>query len=686
MKPAFPGARIAALVVATAVATIAVADGPVERVPVDSGLTEQTEVRRLFIDVEAVDGKGHPMPGLTKDDFKLRLNYLWRKIETVDDLCPCAGADGAQPVERDAARAEVTAREIETRWILYLEFGQLPEGARSAAVDEARRWVTEVKQPDDEAMVVLAATGPGIRELSPFTTDAAVLEAALDEAESMAAEVDPFPSQFGGRLDLCASGAVSCYYTGRKEYYQAERSLMTLLGFLTRMEAVPGRKAMLLFHLNLSMFPGRLYAHPGDPRGAVGLDGQDTALVPDLIDLTSEVGAAATVARTEVYPIVFGRGRWAVNFGANVADSTGGEHNRLASEVSDLADSAGRGCKCIYRIGVEPPSAKSRLYRVKVRINGRSLESRYKVHFLTRADKWSRTAASVLTNPEDAWDLDVAAALVPVAVRDGEWEMKVQVAVDLDDLELSTTGEDEKWEWEVGALLARHVETGTAEVHEMLGLSRLLRNEASSSFTIHERLFEGLPSGEYELRAYVRDRNGERIGGVREWISLPAATPKRAGVAGPVALLSRGHHRTESLPMRAGSKTIELTREQERGEEWLPLGLVGDPDGEELRLVSWFCPYGRPLKKKPPLVPPRRTVVGTDEDSGVSRSFPASDPDAKSCTQAVDLVDTSTLPEGSYEYSLESPDGQVGAVTFAVGAGEAGAAPGAPPGDPSGIR
>ena len=40
------------------------------------------------------------------------------------------------------------------------------------------------------------------------------------------------------------------------------------------------------------------------------------------------------------------------------------------------------------------------------------------------------------------------------------------------------------------------------------------------STVLHERLFEGLAPGEYELRAFVRDRKADRFGSMRTTIRL----------------------------------------------------------------------------------------------------------------------------------------------------------------------
>ena len=56
----------------------------IEPIPVD--LTERTERSLLLLDVEAVDKQGRPLLGLKKEELKIRVNYVWRKIYSLDDL------------------------------------------------------------------------------------------------------------------------------------------------------------------------------------------------------------------------------------------------------------------------------------------------------------------------------------------------------------------------------------------------------------------------------------------------------------------------------------------------------------------------------------------------------------------------------------------------------------------------
>jgi hypothetical protein len=531
-------------VVLAAAARAAAADrdaGEADTVPIHVDLTEQAEVRRLLIDVEVLDEEGRPMPGLGREDFRVRLDYLWRRLLSVDDLCACT-ADGAAEPPADPLLASVVRRETTPRFVLYLDLSQLdPTGLREAT-ERAAWWVRHSLPAGAQAMVAAHLRGAGVQELSPFVSETGPLLAALDRLARGAEGSDPFPAAYGARLDMCWSGTVSCYYTGRKEYWQSRASLLALIGFLTRMEQEPGRKVLLLFHRNLTMLPGRMYAAPpGRP-----LD--DADLVPDLIDLVDEVGAAATSGRTEIHPLVVGGGAtWTVNLGANVADRSGGDYNRGAHDLDRVLDAVSRGCPCIYRLGLEPPGERSHVYRVKVVVRGRALPHRQRVQSLTGEDRWAHRVAAVLTNPEDSWPLPLRASLVPGPRDRRGFGLTARVGLDLTDL---AVGEGAR-EWEVGALLAEQRETRTGRVWELAGYARLAAEApALPSLVLHEHVLEGLRPGRYELRAWAYDRTAGIYGGARTEIELPSAMQVPAS--------TEGDHRKAALPLRDRPDVLEV--------------------------------------------------------------------------------------------------------------------------------
>jgi len=338
-------------------------DGDEPRVePIEIGFTEHTGRSLLFLDVEAVDGQGRPMAGLTKSQFKIRVNYVWRKIYSVDDLCPCSETEGlvVEAKTDPGAAARLELARTPPHFVLYFDYSQLAGAGREQAVEEAKIWARDVMQPEDRVMVVAYATDAGLRTLTELTGDRDAVLGAIEAGAADPDMVDPFPAEFAERQALCDTGTVSCYNVGRREYFHARRSLDVLKNFLTELDQIPPRKTMLLFHENATIFPGR---HYGDGvyywpesiwdrlntfRGADEFELRsirrraNSALVPDLLELSQEVAGSATASRTMVYPLACGTARtWPVNMGANLADSTGGDYNRIPAEVGPLLAEAG---------------------------------------------------------------------------------------------------------------------------------------------------------------------------------------------------------------------------------------------------------------------------------------------------------------------------------------------------------
>ena len=57
---------------------------------------------------------------------------------------------------------------------------------------------------------------------------------------------------------------------------------------------------------------------------------------------------------------------------------------------------------CFYRIGLRiDERSKSKVFRTKIKVKGRELRSRYRVQYVTEADRWMRKAQSILENPAD---------------------------------------------------------------------------------------------------------------------------------------------------------------------------------------------------------------------------------------------------------------------------------------------
>jgi VWFA-related protein len=276
--------------------------------PPASGLIERSEVRLMLLEVEAIDKEGQPLRGLTLADFTVHLGGRRAVIESVDDLCDCAGRapDGSGgPAIRASAHggaeapspsgsapdpAAPTADAGSDRFVLYLDFGQMALDGRHEAIEAARHWITRIRQPGEQAMMVAYVTDRGVGVLQPFTDSPAELLKALDQAERNLGMVDHFAVQLERRLEDCTLDPGTCWSSSRQEYDHGRRSLTALQKFLAHLAIEPGRKTVLYFHENGLMSPGRIY-------------GQREL---DQVNLVDRVGAEATSSRAVIYPVKVG--------------------------------------------------------------------------------------------------------------------------------------------------------------------------------------------------------------------------------------------------------------------------------------------------------------------------------------------------------------------------------------------
>jgi VWFA-related protein len=654
--------------------------------PIPTPLVEKTGISLMLLDVEVTDEQGNPVPGLTKEDFFLKLNGKRREIYSVDDLCGCgrdaaltaAGAGESEetppsPVAEPVAAAAATYGEEEpVRFVLYLDFSQLRQDGRENALREAERWVRETMQPADEAMIVAYSTTTGLMELSPFTTDRERLLEVLEHAAGDPGLVDPFPVLFFSRVEECERCCSNCRLpvpcrhcctictdNARAEYFHGRRALRALKRLLGKMEAVPGRKALLLFHQNGIIYPRMFYPLPESDLG-------------DHVSLLDEVGAGATTSRTAVFPTYTGDNpamfdplaTQAVNLGANLADFTGGEHNRSVEAVPAMLDRAGRGCACIYRIAIRPPRIdKGKIYRAAIWAADRRVSNSYRVQYLTDLDRWWRKVEHVLEDPDKATDLPLTTTLLPVERTKSGWAASVQVVLDLDSLMLLPDGERSAGTWEIGALLYRE-EGGRPK--EMLGASEVRRDgqDPTGRHIVHERIFESLKPGTYRLGSFLRDSGANLFGGAEAETVLPK--PGKAGIVGPLLMSPPRPVMHTGLPLLKKKKG-QITRTKKTVSLPIPIPEDPVPARSLLSARTWVCP-SKPGK-------PGTVLRYVAQDGEPLFRFEGDEKkEAGDCFQLNDLIETVRLEPGSYTYHVrwrepteEEPQGFVEAeITFEV--------------------
>jgi hypothetical protein len=635
--------------------------------PYQVDFIEETGIDLILLDVEVYDEDGRPLRGLSKENFILKINGKIRTLYSVDDLCSCSdpapdeaiGADDLAAIQESLPTPQTDGgppAPVEPMlYILYLNFGQLDQDGRFNALAEARRWIRDVMQSGEQAQIMAWTSLTGLRRLTGVTGDRDELLAALDEAEGNPELNDPFPVQRYSRQRECEecygrcggldtdskrgcvkSCQVKCRSLAREEYSHGSWSMKALQQLLYRMEQVRGSKTILYFFQNDALYPARLYAGLSDSE------------VRDLNREMEQVGADAVLSRTTIAAAYSGSASngAAINVGANLADYSGGSYNRSINLLPEVTGQAGRGCRCIYRLGVEPPpTRRNDLYHAAVFVNDRRVPRGFRLQHLSRFDRWLREAQAVLLSPEDTTNVPLTASLQPLGLQKGRWRMAVRVAVDARALLLLPAAGGRAGAWETGALMYR--DTGS-DPAELLAHSRLtVEDEAAAGrYVVHERILEGLKPGERYLGAFVRDRNARAFGGGQADMILPR--PGEAGLSRPVPL------RTGQPWIRTGLPDLTSKRKKVAGESrsretlTTALPLPGQPvhRGDALALRTWVC---APKKGRGDAVVRYVSLAGKP----IFRFDSVTPPRAGTCAEVTDPLDTRFLEPGEYTYHIK---------------------------------
>ena len=605
---------------------------------------DTTRVSLILFDVDIVDEKGRPLPGLTIDDFSVHLDRRSWPIYSVDDMCPATGLAKVEtpgvPAKRSEVAEEPSGAPVDPmRVIMYFDFSQLQQNGRNRALKEAERWISHTMRDDDQVMLVGYATPSGLRTMTPFTSDRTRLLGAIHSAVGDPSLIDPFPSFRETRIRDCIDSPIECGPNAWSEYIQGRQSISALQHFTEGLGLVPGRKTLFLFQQNDNLYPGRLFNRN----------------ISDQMIRTEELGAAATGSQTVIHPAFVGNSTdadasEATDFGYLLANYTGGRHNSAHATLSQMTDDIRNRASCVYRIGLLPPEGGRRdYYPIRLWVRNRIVADELRVQFLSEKERWLRKARAILVRPEFASDVPLAAALIPIKAEGKFWRMQVQIAVDLDTMILVPSAGGRRGLWEIGALLIRD---DGKETWEMLGNSTIQTGEDGPIriAAVHQKEFTRLRAGSYRLVAFARDVTGNSFGGAESRIDLP--DPRDGGIAGPIVMISGQRRVMVDLPLMSQG-TSKASRAPGTTIGSIPLDLENVGSEEPLVVSSWICggkAAGLPVKMLRYLSSEGIPFVRFDE---IARQ------DAGDCYRIDDPIKP-RRPAGRYAYHLQgSVDAEV---------------------------
>ncbi|HUR79621.1 MAG TPA: VWA domain-containing protein [Thermoanaerobaculia bacterium] len=137
--------------------------------------SEAIEVQLTNLDVVVTDGQGKPVNGLTANDFEVLENGARREITNLSEV-------------RRGSTTEGTLTVVPRRILVAVDNLTIPMGARKKTIAALRKTIDQLlNSPGDRIMVVTIAGTSHPR--TPWTSDRAVIDAALDAMEKEPAAI-----------------------------------------------------------------------------------------------------------------------------------------------------------------------------------------------------------------------------------------------------------------------------------------------------------------------------------------------------------------------------------------------------------------------------------------------------------------------------------------------------------------
>lgn len=160
-------------------------------------LTANIEVKVINVDVTVTDAKGHPVPGLTKNDFEVFEDGKLQKVTNFDiienSLLKTAAASTAGP-------APVVPEQFRRKFVLLVDNNYIDKIQRDMALAQIDKYVDENFGGDHEWAI--AAISQRLEMLHPYTSDKKEIHAAIDKIRQSGA----FPEQHAIDRSILSDG------------------------------------------------------------------------------------------------------------------------------------------------------------------------------------------------------------------------------------------------------------------------------------------------------------------------------------------------------------------------------------------------------------------------------------------------------------------------------------------------
>ena len=401
-------------------------DPEIEADPVESGLVEEVQVKLVLLDVLVLDRKGRTVSSLGRGDFELTIDGHEVDIESVDAVCPGGAAPDVTAGSAAVKERPRSKHSVPHRIVHAFDYDHMENVALT--LEQARESVRRHSRAGDEQMLV--ALGPTLRVEQDFTSDAEVLDRALERMHD----------------DLGLYGAHLGRLTDRR-FYQRLQSLMDLL------DRVEGPKVVLLYS---GPFPADGFNHDVEYR---------------------RIAALSARARVALYPVDTGGLRTPQGFVygdlggpkelARLAVETGGRVTYHTNDLGLAFARAQRDLGCRYTLGFHDASPiRDRARSVRVWLPRRGLRAIHAVAYVIRSDE--RLLADRMRT----------ARMVPELFESGGMQVEARAVRPL---------ENGRWEVLVSVELPERTSEGTAE--EPWTLEGAVRSASGATLSKFRRVF-----------------------------------------------------------------------------------------------------------------------------------------------------------------------------------------------------
>lgn len=302
---------------------------------------DTVDVRVVNVEVVVTDGEGHPVVGLTPEDFRVREDgepvELTNFLAVRDGTVRLAGIPATAP-DPEAPLAIPSPETQRLNLVVFVDQRNIRPETRNRVIERLDRYLEDRVRPDDRVMLV--AFEDRLEVLQRFTSSPEVLRHSLDELrrrvgfqaatdseyrdllrrmQQTALELPPrdlgeSPFGFEGAVLEAQRIARDIRLVAERRHNEARRSLDALARFTDSLAGLEGRKAVLYVSEGVPLAPARSLVEAwvgkfGDwavGTGQQNLSRELTALMGLEYDLDSDlrrlVRRAAT-NRVVLYPL-----------------------------------------------------------------------------------------------------------------------------------------------------------------------------------------------------------------------------------------------------------------------------------------------------------------------------------------------------------------------------------------------